>query len=470
MNNPSVTFLHYNMDQLHLPMDVGEWIPANHIVRLIHQVVEQMDLEELLSQYPGGGRSSYHPRMMLKIILYAYTQQITSGRRIAKMCQENLPMIWLSGRSEPDFRTINRFRSEKMKDTIGTVFQALITQLVEQELTDPSTYYLDGTKIEANANKYSFVWIKATQNYQTKLSEKIHAFLEEAVLLAEEENEAEPLLDSMTDLSAMAEKILTSMEESPKNKKEPSLLTAEHLQSITDQIERVETEYQQKELPRRRQQKVRKLKKLFQDDFLPRMRKYEAHHRIAQGRNSFSKKDPDATFMRMKEDHMRNGQLKAGYNVQMGTNNQYILFYTLHPNPTDTRTLKDHLLAHAKTALPAPKHLIADAGYASEENYLFLDDEKIHALIPYNTFRKEPTKRYQTNLRYWQNWEYHPLEDYFVCPQGRFVEFSHYAKKKDAYGYTRDLKIYECEDCRVSHQRTMYPSERELEDPLQSGV
>lgn len=83
---------------------------------------------------------------------------------------------------------------------------------------------------------------------------------------------------------------------------------------------------------------TRRMRKKLCRDYLPRLNKYQKHLSIAGTRNSFSKTDRDATFMRMKEDPMKNGQLKAGYNVQIGTNNQYILAYTIHPNPTDTLT------------------------------------------------------------------------------------------------------------------------------------
>ncbi len=216
MDEKKPVFVEYNMNQLHLPADLSDWIEPNHIARLVNHVVEEMDISELLETYPGGGRSSYHPKMMLKIILYAYTCQVTSGRRIAKMCQENIPMIWLAGRNQPDFHTINRFRTGKLKDKIGKIFQSLILQIVNSELVDTNNYYLDGTKIEANANKYSFVWVKSVNNYQNRLSGQVQAFLEEAALLAEEENASEPLLSGTVNMGKLAQDILKNVEESQK--------------------------------------------------------------------------------------------------------------------------------------------------------------------------------------------------------------------------------------------------------------
>ncbi len=177
------------------------------------------------------------------------------------------------------------------------------------------------------------------------------------------------------------------------------------------------------------------------------MQRYEEQKKIADKRNSFSKTDHDATFMRMKDDHMRNGQLKAGYNVQMGTNNQFILHYTIHPNPTDTRTLKEHVESLEKTCIGKPKNLIADAGYGSEENYLYLQEKEITALVPYNNMRKEQKRSFSKKLSYWQNWKYNNEEDFFICPNGKRVNFIINKRLKDYYGNIKTQKIYECEDC-----------------------
>lgn len=212
MNNTKVTYIEYNMNQLQFPTDLSNWIPQNHIARVVNDVVENLDINILENAYIGGGRSSYHPKMMLKIILYAYTQKVTSGRKIEKMCQENIPMIWLSGRCIPDFRTINRFRSEKLKDCIADIFESLVTYIVNQEFANTDIYYLDGTKIEANANKFSFVWAKATKNYQEKLTDKIKKFLKEAENMANNENIEGYLIDEMKDLSEISSGILKSLE------------------------------------------------------------------------------------------------------------------------------------------------------------------------------------------------------------------------------------------------------------------
>ena len=446
MNNQKVTYINYNMNQLYLPSDITNWIDENHISRIVNEVVENIDDKFLEEFYEGGGRSSYHPKMMLKIVIYAYTQGVTSGRKMAKMCKEHIPMIWLTGRSTPDFRTINRFRSERLKGAIEDIFETLVTYIIENEYASTDIYYLDGTKIEANANKYSFVWTNATSNYQGKLTEKIKSFLEEAVNIAKDENSESELLNSIKSLSELSSGILKSLEEKDSRYKK-SVISSDEIDDISNNLTQIENELESIDAESKRIKTVKKLKKKFAEDFYPRMKKYEMYNRIADGRNSFSKTDHDATFMRMKDDHMKNGQLKPGYNVQIGTNNQFVLNYSIHSNPTDVRTFISHVENMVAKGLVVPKIIVADAGYASEENYEFCENNGYNALIPYNTMRIEEKRSFSKNIKYWQNWYYDEVYDRYICPNNKNVEFKHYSEKIDKYGYIRDFKIYECEDC-----------------------
>jgi len=155
-------FIPYMQNQLTLPMSIESLIPENHVVRVINRAIDQMNLEPILAKYPGGGRSSYNPVMMTKLLVYAYTNKIFSCRRIAKAARENIMYMWLCGGNKPDFMAVNRFRSERMKDTILEVFAEVVDLMVRENYIKLENYFLDGTKIEANANKYSWVWGKAT--------------------------------------------------------------------------------------------------------------------------------------------------------------------------------------------------------------------------------------------------------------------------------------------------------------------
>jgi transposase len=181
-------FKKYEMHQpLLLPPSIEELIPENHIVRVLNDVVENMDLDFLYKCYEGGGASSFHPEMMLKVLIYAYTQKIFSCRNIAKALRENINFMWLSGNNRPDFRTINRFRL-KIQDSIDDIFSELLQFLSNKGYITLSNYFIDGTKIEANANKYSYVWRKSTARYKNGLQNKVRQLLEEIDMLNEEEN------------------------------------------------------------------------------------------------------------------------------------------------------------------------------------------------------------------------------------------------------------------------------------------
>jgi transposase len=174
-----VVFKPYLQDQLQLPTKVDELVPAGHLVRVVNGAIERMDLRPLLKRYAGGGASSYHPKMMLKVLVYAYTQQIYTSRRIAKALRENVNFMWLSGNSHPDFRTINRFRGEVMRGIIQEVFGSVLQLLAEAGYVKLEHYFLDGTKIEANATRYQCVWAKSTRKRREKLQEKVKELLEE---------------------------------------------------------------------------------------------------------------------------------------------------------------------------------------------------------------------------------------------------------------------------------------------------
>ncbi|MHB8857277.1 MAG: transposase [Bellilinea sp.] len=172
-------FKEYTMGQIVLlPMDLEEEIEPNHLVRVVHAAVEKMDLSQVYAQYAGGGTSSYHPKMLLKVLIYAYTQQIYSSRKIAKALRENIYFMWLSGNSHPDFHTINRFRGVVLKETINEIFSVMLQLLVESGCVKLENYFVDGTKLEANASKYSFVWAKNTKRYKEQVQAKVADLLE----------------------------------------------------------------------------------------------------------------------------------------------------------------------------------------------------------------------------------------------------------------------------------------------------
>ncbi len=417
INKKKIAFKEYeNVQGVLFTQNIGEWIPKNHLVRVVDDVIEKIDISPIIDLYKGGGRAAYHPRMMLKVIIYAYCEKIYSCRAIEKALKENVPFIWLSGYQTPDFRSINNFR-KRLKPVIKKIFFKVIKLLIKNKYIKFENYFLDGTKVEANANKYTFVWKNATKKFKEKLLIKINELFSEI----ENINKSEELKSKLKSVISNNDKTEVKLTE---------------VKKIIDE-----------ELTKEPDKKLKKISKKIETDYLPKLNKYENYENILGNRNSFSKTDPDATFMRMKDDHMQNGQLKAGYNVQIGTENQFILNYNVHQKPGDTTTLIPHLESLKENFDVKPEKVIADAGYGSEENYEYLNNEEIDAYVKYNTFRIENTKKYKKDIFKKENFKYHVDKNEYECPNGKLLKYKYTKQSKSDTGYLSELDIYECEDC-----------------------
>jgi len=417
-----ITFKPYYQDQKKLlPPSLNELIPENHMVRFVNDIIDKMNIDHLIQGYKGGGTSSYHPKMMLKVLIYAYTQRIYASRQIAKAVRENIHFMWLSGDNRPDFRTLNRFRSSRLKDTIETVFTTVVEFLLEERLIDLREYFLDGTKIEANANKYSFVWGKATRKFKTRLQTQVKELLKQIDAFNEEENRRY----GNKDLAELGEGKEISSEK------------------LSEKVKELEERLSEESSNKPLKKAVKKIKQ----DYLVRQKKYEEQERILGERNSYSKTDTDATFMRMKEDYMKNGQLKPGYNIQMGTENQFIVGYSIHQRPSDSGLFIPHL-EHLKSQLSKlPETIISDSGYGSEENYNYLEKERLNGYVKYNNFHYEQKKQFKENLFRVENLQYDIKTDTYICPAGKRLHYLNTESYKTSNGYQTSRKIYQCEDC-----------------------
>lgn len=230
--------------------------------------------------------------MLLKVVVYSYLTNIYSSRKMETAIRENIHLMWLSGMQRPDHHTLNRFRSERLRYTLKTVFVQVVQLLAEQGVVSLKEVYVDGTKLEANANKYTFVWGNAIKTNKIKMKQQLDELWHYAKRVAAEEKELpEPPPFETID----ADKVKEAIEQ------------------IQQAIENDESNEGIKA-----KQKLRYAAK----NWPAALDRYAAQEQILDGRNSYSKTDHEATFMRMKEDHMKNGQLKPGYNLQLSTNNQ----------------------------------------------------------------------------------------------------------------------------------------------------
>ena len=411
-----VVYKSYNRNEGSLfPVYLSDMVPAEHPARVVDAVVEGLDLTELERTYKGGGTSSYSPRAMLKVIIYAYLSNVYSGRQIAKMWQESIIYMWLGGTLIPDFRTINNFRSRRLVGTFEGLFTQVVELLVEEGLVTLDVQYIDGTKIESSANKYTFVWKRATETNKAKLEKNVKAVLEEV------------------------EKIL-DIEQREAENEHP--MTADEMQQRTDRI--LERMKERKESLTKQQKKA--VEKIA-DEGVSKMREYEEKLEILGERNSYSKTDPEATFMRMKEDAMNNGQTKPGYNIQISTENQYITNYGAFWRPTDQGTLIPYLEGFEERYGIQSSTVVADSGYGSEMNYEWMDNHDIEAYVKYNMFHAEDKRKMRNNPFLVRNMYYNAEDDYYVCPRGQHLEHIGDELSKSDFGYVSTISKYRAQNC-----------------------
>lgn len=411
----------YNNNRLFLTVNPNEDIAENDPVRVVDAIVEGLDLKDFKKLYKEKGRCPYHPKMMLKLILYAYMNNIYSCRKIEKAVQRDIHYIWLAAQERPDFVTINRFRN-RVKKEINNIFTQVVLVLADQGFITLDVEYIDGTKIESKANKYTFVWRKTVEKNRAKLQEKIHVLLGQIDDVIAQDKAAE------TDKVDFTPETLTS-------------LITELQDSLS--AEPKPTDKEQKKQQREKKKQIKELEK-------HRDKLGEYDDRLAQigERNSMSKTDPDATFMRMKEDAMNNGQTKPGYNLQISAENQFITDFALFPNPTDTLTLIPFFNSFLSRYGHLPQTAVADSGYGSEENYRFMDDAGMEAYVKYNRFHLEQRPRYKPNPFHHDNFHYNADEDYYVCPMGQHMTRVGTSHSKTASGYRSENARYRAQNCK----------------------
>jgi transposase len=399
-----------------LPPSLDELIEANHPVRVVSEVIDGIDLKPLYAQYKGGGTSSYHPGMLLKVVVYSYLVNIYSSRKMEAAVKENIHLMWLSGMNRPDHNTLNRFRGDRLKEVLKDIFVQVVHLLAEQGLVSLKELYVDGTKIEANANRYSFVWGNAIKSNKEKMKKQLDELWQYAQQVAKDE----------MDLP------------------EPPSFDKVDAEAVKQTIDKISNVLKDKEVSSKVKQKLNYAKK----NWPAALEKYKQQEEVLGERKSFSKTDPDATFMRMKEDHMKNGQLKPGYNLQVSSNNQYIVDYSLHQTTADTTTLQAHINEHQRCYDIDVEKVIADAGYGSEENYQYMETNDIEAFVKYNYFDKnQSSKELKKHPFRIDHLYYNKDKDCYYCPMGQTMTNIGSSTKTTATGFKQTITRYQAQNC-----------------------
>ena len=415
-----------------LPPSLDELVPENHMVRVVDAVIDRLDISDILSTYRGGGNSAFNPKMMLKVLVFAYLSNVYSSRRIEELLKRDIYFMWLAGMKRPDFRTINYYRGKRLKEGFDAVFTQVVRLLHEEGFVSLKVQYIDGTKIESVANKYTFVWRGSVEKYDARLKAKTEALLRQIEQNHAIENQENPV---------------------------PEELTAEE---VTKRVERIKEKVDADNLGK----EERKALKQIETDSVPRMNRYREQLETMGSRNSYSKTDPDATFMRMKEDAMLNGQLKPGYNVQISTENQFITNFGIYQRPTDTLTMISYLESFKARYGMQSEEIVADSGYGSEENYEYMFSNGMTPYVKYNMFHVEQRRGYRNNPFRVSNLFYNPDDDFYVCPMGQKLKFIRQEKRYTASGYQQTVSVYRagrCEGCPLRGQCHKSKRDRQIE-------
>ena len=406
--------------QIKLPLDLEILIPADDPVRLLSAFVEGMDLRVLYKTYGKVKKNQASPKQLFKIIIYASMNRIYSSRDIETACRRDVNFMYLlEGKPAPDHATIARFISLHFSQCSKTIMAEVTSVLYELGEISGKSIFIDGTKIESAANKYTFVWKKTVTKNQTKLFGKISELVSECETLYGLKIAYHNKI-SLHTLKRMRKKLYKI-----KNEEQIEFVhgIGKRKTSLQKSIETLET-------------------------YIEKLKEYTKKIHVCGERNSYSKTDPDATFMRMKEDAMMNGQLKPAYNLQHGVDSEYITWLTISERPTDTRTLIPFLKEMEEYLVFKYKEIVADAGYESEENYLFIEGNEQLAFIKPQNYEISKTRKYKQDISRMENMDYDADNDTYYCQNGQALTARYEKKEKTASGYKRTVTVYQCSNCK----------------------
>ena len=404
--------------QLVLALNSEILLPENAPVRLTSAQLEGLDYRELYRAYsPKGRKSKVDPRVLFKVVAYGYQCGIWSSRKIEEACRYRVDFMWLlEDEPVPDHATIARFRT-RCASVIEGLFYQYVQLLEQQGETDHETVFIDGTKIESCAGRYTFRWRGSVEKNLQKVRDKVKTLTD---------------LTNLEDLQKLLSEAKTGIEFAHGKGRHKS-----------------EAQRHWEEL----------------DELRQRWAEYEKSLQIMGfDRNSYSKTDPDATFMRMKEDHMRNGQLKPAYNVQIAVNSEYITGLEVFSDRTDVGTLVPFLTRMQKMQQAKYKEVTADAGYESLENYLFLEQNGQMSFIKPTNYEAKKTTKFKKKIGRIENMQYDAEEDCFTCAEGRKLPLRReYTELKNGHFVT--TAHYRCENCKDCPSRNACCQAKDPEQP-----
>ena len=440
-------------------------LPDDDPVYTLKKVMEELDFSGLLANCSDKGRTGYNPIMMYAVVTYANMRGVRAVDRIVELCERDLAFIWLTRGQKPKRDAFYEFKGKKLtSEILDDLNYQFLRRLQKEGLVTLKELFIDGTKIEANANRYTFVW-RGTINYHLAgLLDSIEVtFTQYNTFL--QENGYGPKYDigdaHMFVIEGM-DKVRSVIEKNRKRKLSKHKKLANNTVIEIDNCSPLEILKLQKNLSTiasgegiefvygkgKRKPEIQQLYEELEHLGQRLMEYKECFEIMGKDRNSYSKTDLEATFMRMKEDHMLNGQLKPAYNVQIAVENYFIVHGYVSNDRTDYNTLIPVLEKHQKAFGSVLEEVTADSGYCSEKNLLYLKEKGIESYIKLQNHEKRKTRAYAEDISKYYNMKVEVFEDeqFYICHDGR--ELRHIrTETKEQNGYTQTFEVYGCADC-----------------------
>ena len=440
-------------------------LPDDDPVYTLKKVMEDLDFSGLLANCSDKGRTGYNPIMMYAVITYANMRGIRSIDRIVDLCERDIAFIWLTQGRKPKRDAFYDFKGKKLtSDILDDLNYQFMRRLKKEGFVTLKELFIDGTKIEANANRYTFVW-RGSINYHLaglldsidKLYSDYNSFLQDNSF-----GEKYGLGNAQMFVIDGIDKVRDVIEKNRKRKITKHKKLSNNRIIEIDNCSPIEILKLQKNLmviadgegivfvngKGKRKPKLQQLYEELEDCGQRLMHYKECFEIMGKDRNSYSKTDLEATFMRMKEDHMLNGQLKPAYNVQIAVENYFIVHGYVSNDRTDYNTLIPVLEKHKKAFGEVLEEVTADSGYCSEKNLLYLKENKIDSYIKLQDHEKRKTRAYSKDIGKYYNMKTTVFEDeqVYICHDGRELRHIN-TEKKEQNGYTQTYEVYGCSDC-----------------------
>ena len=420
----TTTQLHYTTKQGHLPVLLSEYLPISDPVIAFDRFMEGIDLEKYLTNIPKHttGRNRYNPVDMLKTVLFAFADKgYCSLRELEDRCRVNTRYMYLMNWETPSYHAFGDFINEVLGDKIEDIFKEINEKIFTSEHVDLTHLYIDGTKLEANVNRYRWVWKKATEKSRYRLFARITTLLEE--------------INSEINWSGL--EIKTNAEYVPEYLSE--ILSSYAALYQLDEKDFVRGKGKHKTVQQRQYEQLK--------IYMHKLEEYREKLCICgEDRNSYAKTDHSATFMRMKKDHMGNDQLLPAYNIQIGVADEYIAVMDVNHYRADMDCFVPLMEKFNDLYGFYPTYPVADAGYGSYNNYLYCEQHGMKKYMKFTMYDKETKdKRYREDPYRAENFRIDP-EGIMRCPNQKAFHFR-YRKNVKGNKYGRQEEIYECEDC-----------------------